>query len=101
MDGIHIRNPQQMHISFQYSSDVRASNLFLKAPGNSPNTDGFNINATRNIHVTKSSVSTGKSKFYFFFIRHFSIIFSLFSIINNELLKGFLNYIVCKLKFKN
>ncbi|CAO2817286.1 unnamed protein product [Amaranthus hypochondriacus] len=59
VDGIHIKNPQQMHISFQYSSDVRASNLFLKAPGNSPNTDGFNINATTNIHVTKSSVSTG------------------------------------------
>ncbi|CAO2828956.1 unnamed protein product [Amaranthus hypochondriacus] len=59
LDGLKITNAQQMHLTFQRCNGVRASNIFIKAPGNSPNTDGIHITETRNIRLTRSLIRTG------------------------------------------
>ncbi|KAJ0792701.1 putative endo-polygalacturonase [Helianthus annuus] len=48
-----------MHLTFQNSINVRASNLRIIAPANSPNTDGIHITASQNVQVFNSLVKTG------------------------------------------
>ncbi|KAL9999172.1 putative endo-polygalacturonase [Helianthus debilis subsp. tardiflorus] len=43
-----------MHLTFQNSINVRASNLRIIAPANSPNTDGIHITASQNVQVFNS-----------------------------------------------
>ncbi|KAL2939898.1 Polygalacturonase QRT2 [Bienertia sinuspersici] len=59
VDGLKITNAQQMHLSFQKCAVVRASNIFILAPGDSPNTDGIHVTETRNIQITRSLIRTG------------------------------------------
>ncbi|XP_010695185.2 polygalacturonase QRT2 isoform X1 [Beta vulgaris subsp. vulgaris] len=59
VDGLKITNAQQMHLTFQKCAAVRASNIFIRAPGNSPNTDGIHVTETRNIQITRSLIRTG------------------------------------------
>ncbi|KAF5822401.1 putative endo-polygalacturonase [Helianthus annuus] len=59
VNNIRIKNPQQMHLTFQNSINVRASNLRIIAPANSPNTDGIHITASQNVQVFNSLVKTG------------------------------------------
>lgn len=48
-----------MHISFQKCKRVVTSNLIISAPGDSPNTDGIHITATKNIRILNSVIGTG------------------------------------------
>ncbi|XP_039008718.1 polygalacturonase-like [Hibiscus syriacus] len=48
---LRIENSQQMHLSFSKCVDVKVSNLYVIAPGNSPNTDGIHVTETQNIHI--------------------------------------------------
>ncbi|XP_076920460.1 polygalacturonase QRT2-like [Bidens hawaiensis] len=59
VNNIRIKNPQQMHLTFQDSENVIASNLRIIAPANSPNTDGIHITASENVQVFNSIVRTG------------------------------------------
>lgn len=59
VNNIRIKNPQQIHLTFLNSINVKASNLRLIAPGNSPNTDGVHISDSQNVHVINSVVKTG------------------------------------------
>ncbi|KAB1224824.1 Polygalacturonase [Morella rubra] len=56
---LNIRNAQQIHLSFQNCVNVKALNLSVTAPGNSPNTDGIHVTDTRNITIQDSVISTG------------------------------------------
>ncbi|XP_014499446.1 polygalacturonase isoform X1 [Vigna radiata var. radiata] len=57
--NLRFKNAQQMHVRFQKCNNVTASNLILRAPGNSPNTDGIHVTQTNNIIISNSSIGTG------------------------------------------
>nr|GLL24585.1 polygalacturonase-like [Ipomoea trifida] len=57
--NLRIQNAQRMHISFDQCTNVRASNLVVTAPGNSPNTDGIHITKTKNIQISDCTIGTG------------------------------------------
>lgn len=59
VSGIRSRNAQQMHIVFQKCVNVKAWNLRVIAPGNSPNTDGIHVTGTQNISILSSVIRTG------------------------------------------
>lgn len=59
VSGIRSRNAQQIHISFQKCVNVKAWNLIVVAPGNSPNTDGIHVTGTENISIMSSVIRTG------------------------------------------
>ncbi|CAH9092003.1 unnamed protein product [Cuscuta europaea] len=57
--GLLFRNSQRMHLVFSNSQMVRASNLVIKAPGDSPNTDGIHVSRTTNVVISDSFIGTG------------------------------------------
>ncbi|KAJ7949176.1 polygalacturonase-like [Quillaja saponaria] len=57
--NLRIKNAQQMHLTFQNCVNVKASNLVVTAPGDSPNTDGIHISETQNILLQKCVIGTG------------------------------------------
>ncbi|KAL4561846.1 hypothetical protein LXL04_034027 [Taraxacum kok-saghyz] len=61
VNNIRIKNPQQIHLTFLNSVNVRASNLRLIAPGNSPNTDGLHVSDSQNVRIINSVVKTEKA----------------------------------------
>ncbi|GMI79647.1 ARABIDOPSIS DEHISCENCE ZONE POLYGALACTURONASE 2, polygalacturonase abscission zone A. thaliana [Hibiscus trionum] len=57
--NLTIQNAQQIHVSFQRCTGVRASGFKITSPEKSPNTDGIHITNTQNIRVTSSVIGTG------------------------------------------
>ncbi|XP_021280675.1 polygalacturonase [Herrania umbratica] len=57
--GLRFKNAQQMHLTFQKCVNVKAFNLFVTAPGNSPNTDGIHVTETQNISIKNCVIRTG------------------------------------------
>ncbi|KAF2307913.1 hypothetical protein GH714_033329 [Hevea brasiliensis] len=57
--NLKIQNAQQMHVSFQSSSDVLVSNLMVTSPEDSPNTDGIHVTRSQNIQIINSFIETG------------------------------------------
>ncbi|XP_044467840.1 polygalacturonase [Mangifera indica] len=57
--NLNIQDSQQIHVSFQKSTNVMASNLMITAPADSPNTDGIHVTNTQNIRITSSTIRTG------------------------------------------
>lgn len=60
--NLRFKNAQQMHIRFQKCNNVAASNLVVRAPGNSPNTDGIHVTETKNILISNSIIGTGENQ---------------------------------------
>ncbi|CAL1397289.1 unnamed protein product [Linum trigynum] len=52
-------NPMGFHIGIVLSDNVRAKNLHLIAPADSPNTDGIHISQSNLVKVTRSIIETG------------------------------------------
>ncbi|GMJ04196.1 hypothetical protein like AT1G70500 [Hibiscus trionum] len=48
-----------MHIAFESSTSIHASHLRIKAPGNSPNTDGIHIQRSTNVTIHNTTIQTG------------------------------------------
>ncbi|KAL0561869.1 hypothetical protein IC582_002314 [Cucumis melo] len=59
VEGLRFRNAQQMHLSFQRCNNVKALNLWIYAPGNSPNTDGIHVTGTQFIVIKNCLIMTG------------------------------------------
>ncbi|XP_021890788.1 polygalacturonase QRT2-like [Carica papaya] len=59
VSNIWFQNSQKMHISFQSCLYVKALNLVVTAPENSPNTDGIHVTGTRNILIKNCLIRTG------------------------------------------
>ncbi|WZY83491.1 hypothetical protein YC2023_029875 [Brassica napus] len=57
--NIRLENAQQMHMRVQKCENVKALNLMVKSPGDSPNTDGIHVTGTRNILIQDSIIRTG------------------------------------------
>ncbi|XP_004499889.1 polygalacturonase QRT2 [Cicer arietinum] len=59
VENMKFKNAQQMHIRFQHCNNVGASNLIVKAPGHSPNTDGIHVTHSQNVIISNSIIGTG------------------------------------------
>ncbi|KAL5056605.1 hypothetical protein RYX36_037287 [Vicia faba] len=57
--NIRFKDAQKMHVSFERCFNVFVSNLVVRAPENSPNTDGIHVTETQNIHITSCDIGTG------------------------------------------
>ncbi|KAJ4844234.1 hypothetical protein Tsubulata_021409 [Turnera subulata] len=57
--NLRFLNAQKMHLTFQGCVNVRALDLFVKAPRNSPNTDGIHVTGTKKIKISKCIIRTG------------------------------------------
>jgi len=55
------KDAQQMHVTFEGCFNVIASNLVIRAPGDSPNTDGIHVADTQNIVISNSDIGTGSN----------------------------------------
>jgi len=56
---LKIRNAQQIHVSFQDSVNVTASDLIVVSPEDSPNTDGIHVTNTQNIKISSCIAAAG------------------------------------------
>ncbi|KAI6668905.1 hypothetical protein NL676_003790 [Syzygium grande] len=56
---LSIKNAQQMHLVFKKCVNVRAVNLQINAPEESPNTDGIHVTETQNILIGQCVIGTG------------------------------------------
>ncbi|EXB32775.1 Polygalacturonase QRT2 [Morus notabilis] len=57
--NLRFKNAQQMHLIIQKCVNVKAMNLRVIAPGNSPNTDGIHVTESQNIQIMNSVIRTG------------------------------------------
>ncbi|KAI3875314.1 hypothetical protein MKX03_000741 [Papaver bracteatum] len=63
-DGLHIEglthsNSQKNHISLTDCGNVTISGITIKAPEDSPNTDGIDISHSTNVRIEHSNIGTG------------------------------------------
>lgn len=58
--NLRITNTPGAHIAINGCIGATFSHLLVKSPGNSPNTDGFDISHSKNITVIDSIIATGK-----------------------------------------
>lgn len=65
VDNIRFQNPQKMHLSFHECVNVKASNLIVTAPEDSPNTDGIHVTGTQNIQIKNCLIRTGTGQCVF------------------------------------
>ncbi|KAF7819021.1 Polygalacturonase [Senna tora] len=59
VENLTIKNGQQINVNIEESMDVKVSGVTVKAPGDSPNTDGIHITNTKNIKILKTLIATG------------------------------------------
>ncbi|WJX49733.1 hypothetical protein P8452_36130 [Trifolium repens] len=57
--NLRFKDAQQMHVAFERCFNVFVSNLVIRAPEDSPNTDGIHVAETQNIDITNSHIGTG------------------------------------------
>ncbi|XP_052171798.1 polygalacturonase-like [Diospyros lotus] len=57
--NLKIQHAQQIHLSFEKSTNVQASSLTVTSPQTSPNTDGIHITDTQNIQISSCVIGTG------------------------------------------
>ncbi|RDX78944.1 hypothetical protein CR513_40696, partial [Mucuna pruriens] len=57
--NLSFKDAPQMHVSFERCFNVIVSNLVIRAPGDSPNTDGIHVADTQNILISNSDIGTG------------------------------------------
>ncbi|OMP09383.1 Glycoside hydrolase, family 28 [Corchorus olitorius] len=59
VQGLKIKNSPLFHFRFDACHDVRVESLTVKAPAQSPNTDGIHIENTNNVQIYNSIISNG------------------------------------------
>ncbi|KAK7350537.1 hypothetical protein VNO77_09270 [Canavalia gladiata] len=59
VNSLHIINSPKIHIKISTTIGAILSNIKIEAPGNSPNTDGIDISASKNILIEDSTIGTG------------------------------------------
>lgn len=60
MTNLRFKDAPQMHVVFEGCFNVIVSNLVIRAPGDSPNTDGIHVADTQNIVISNTDIGTGK-----------------------------------------
>ncbi|CAK9181179.1 unnamed protein product [Ilex paraguariensis] len=57
--GLKLKNSPQFHFRFDGCHDVLIDSLYIKAPAQSPNTDGIHIEKTNDVKIFNSIVANG------------------------------------------
>ncbi|XP_062115369.1 polygalacturonase-like isoform X2 [Humulus lupulus] len=57
--NLRFKDGQRFHLFFDACVNVKAENILVTAPSNSPNTDGIHMRSTQHIHVMNSIIKTG------------------------------------------
>lgn len=57
--NLRFKDSQQMHVVFERCFNVFVSNLIVRAPEDSPNTDGIHVAETQNIDIINCDIGTG------------------------------------------
>lgn len=52
-------NSKQFHIDFNSCNNVEVEGVTIKAPGDSPNTDGIHLGQSSNVKIRDITVGTG------------------------------------------
>lgn len=68
---MYFANSAQTHILIERCNGFNVNNVMIQSPGNSPNTDGIHIQASQNVAITNSKISSGNlhlSIFFLFFL---------------------------------
>ncbi|KAK4748932.1 hypothetical protein SAY87_015518 [Trapa incisa] len=59
VDGVKIKNAQQMHLRLEKCTNVTAQNLHIHAHSNSTNTDGIHVTDCANVLINRTIIGTG------------------------------------------
>ncbi|KAA8536707.1 hypothetical protein F0562_029185 [Nyssa sinensis] len=59
VQGLKIKNSPQFHFRFDNCRDVHIDSLYIKAPSQSPNTDGIHIENSNGVKIYNSVISNG------------------------------------------
>lgn len=59
VNGLTVKNGQQMHFTISRSESVRIINVVVSAPGDSPNTDGIHLTSSKNVVIENTKIGTG------------------------------------------
>lgn len=59
VNGLTVKNSQQMHFTISRSESVRIFNVVVSAPGDSPNTDGIHLTSAKNVVIQNTKIGTG------------------------------------------
>ncbi|PWA72329.1 Glycoside hydrolase, family 28 [Artemisia annua] len=59
VNGLTVKNSQQMHFTIARSESVRIFNVVVSAPGDSPNTDGIHLTSSKNVVIQNTKIGTG------------------------------------------
>ena len=59
MDNLHLRNPPNHFVKVDSCTNVRVNNMNMKAPHESPNSDGINFYGGQDQSLTNSLISNG------------------------------------------
>ena len=59
MDNLHLRNPPNHFVEMDSCTNVRVNNMNMKAPHESPNSDGINFYGGQDQSLTNSLISNG------------------------------------------
>ena len=57
---LSITNSPKAHITINDCEDAIFSHITIQSPGDSPNTDGIDISASKNIFIKDSKIAAGK-----------------------------------------
>ncbi|PON34761.1 Glycoside hydrolase [Parasponia andersonii] len=57
--NLTVKDSQQIQVTFNNCKKVKASNLTVTAPGDSPNTDGIHVTHTQDIEISNCVIGTG------------------------------------------
>ncbi|XP_031500982.1 exopolygalacturonase-like [Nymphaea colorata] len=59
VSGITSLNPKMFHIALLNNVGIKFQNVHIKAPGDSPNTDGIHIETSTGVKILQSDIATG------------------------------------------
>jgi polygalacturonase len=57
--GVRVENSPKFHMAFNMCKNVHVERISIKAPANSPNTDGIHLEKTNNLKIYNSFISSG------------------------------------------
>ncbi|KAJ7977825.1 Polygalacturonase [Quillaja saponaria] len=57
--GLRFQNSPKVHVIFSECENVRVEYITIKAPGDSPNTDGVHLSKSNNVKIYNSIIGTG------------------------------------------
>jgi len=61
VSNLSITNSPRSHVAINLCNGATFSNISINSPGNSPNTDGFDIASSTNILIQDSNIKSGTS----------------------------------------